>query len=219
MVSAATRLFLWRHSFAGLSELCVSSWFLRCLSSATSGGFFLHYGDSVLNLAGHQGESLLDIIGDLSASLKEANTVVLGHFLALLGGHISLVDHVALVADKDAGNVVCRVLLDLSHPVVHVRVRLLLGDIIGDNDSVSSLVVGGGNGLEALLSGGVPNLELNLFAIDLDGLDFEVDANRRHEVIGEHVVRETHKERGLAHARRANEQHFEEVVAIGVIEG
>ena len=179
----------------------------------------MDYGHSILDLAGHQSESLLDIVGHLSRSFEEANAVVFGHFLTLLCGHISLIGQIGLVSDQDAGNVVSCVLFDLSHPVVDIRVRLLVIDSIGDNDSVSSLVVGGGNGLEALLSSGVPNLELNLFAVDLDGLDFEIDANRGHEVISEHIVGEPNEKRGLSNTGRSDEQNFEEVIAIRKMNG
>jgi spermidine synthase len=39
-----------------------------------------------------------------------------------------------------------------------------------------ALVVGLGDGLEALLAGRVPDLHADLLAVDLDGFDFEVDA-------------------------------------------
>lgn len=42
---------------------------------------------------------------------------------------------------------------------------------------MGAFVVGGGDGLEALLAGGVPDLEFDGGAVGLEGSDFEVDAD------------------------------------------
>ena len=42
--------------------------------------------------------------------------------------------------------------------------------------------------MEPLLAGGVPDLELDLLAAELDRLDLEVDADRRDERVVERVV-------------------------------
>ena len=81
---------------------------------------------------------------------------MLGQLLALVGGDLAGVGHIALVADKNAGNVVGGMLLDLVHPVLNSAERLSVSDVIGHDDTVSALVVAAGDGLEALLSGGVP---------------------------------------------------------------
>jgi hypothetical protein len=91
---------------------------------------------------------------------------------------------------------------------------------------VSALVVAASDGLEALLASGVPDLELDCLAIDINSSDFlqgrlaregatyEVDANCWHEVVCEHVVSESEQQRGLSDSGVSNQQHFEEVVAI-----
>ena len=129
-------------------------------------------------------------------------------------GHISLVSKIGFISNQDPRNVISSVFLDLSHPVVYIRVGLLVGDVVSDNDSVGTLVVAGGNCLKAFLASGVPNLELDLFAIDFDGLDFEIDTNSGHKVVSEHVISKSNKKRRLAYTRRSDEEHFEEIVAI-----
>ena len=176
-------------------------------------------GNSRLNLAGHHDESLLDVLAILSRSLKEADVVVLGEFLALVGGDLAGVGHVALVADQDAGDVVAGVLLDFVHPVFDGGETLAVRDVVGDDDAVRALVVAAGDGLEALLAGRVPDLQLDRLAVDLDRADLEVDADGRHEVVCEHVVRESQQQRGLADAGVADQQHFEQVVAIFGLHG
>lgn len=63
-------------------------------------------------------------------------------------------------------------LLDLAHPVLDGAEALSVGDVVGHNDTVSSLVVAAGDGLESLLTSGIPNLQLDGLAVNLDGSDF-----------------------------------------------
>jgi hypothetical protein len=60
-------------------------------------------------------------------------------------------------------------LLNLAHPVLNGTEALSVCDIVGNDNTVSALVVAAGDGLEALLAGGVPNLQLDGLAIDIDG--------------------------------------------------
>ena len=80
-------------------------------------------------------------------------------------------------------------LLNLAHPRLHCSETLSVGNIVGDNDSMSSLVVAGSDSFESLLAGGVPDLKLDSLSVHIDGPDFlktrlvrtgetyEVDAN------------------------------------------
>ena len=112
-----------------------------------------------------------------------------GHFLTLFCGHVSLVSKIGFITNQDPGNVVSSVLFHFGHPIVYVLVRFLVRDVICDDDTMSAFVVASSNCFEALLTRSIPNLELDLFAIDLDSLDFEVHSNRGHEVVSEHVIR------------------------------
>ena len=80
---------------------------------------------------------------------------------------------------------------------------------------MGALVVAAGDGLEALLTSGVPNLQLDGLAVDLDGTDLEVDSDGGHKVVSEDVIGESEQERGLADAGVSNEEHLEEVIAKG----
>lgn len=59
-----------------------------------------------------------------------------------------------------------------------------------------------GNGAEPLLPGGIPDLELDALAIELDGANFEVNADGCDEGGSKRVVRETKKQTALADACR-----------------
>ena len=51
-----------------------------------------------------------------------------------------------------------------------------------------SLIVAGSDCFEAFLASGIPDLELNCLAINLDGFDFKIDANCWHKVVGENII-------------------------------
>jgi len=97
---------------------------------------------------------------------------VFSEFLALIGGDLSGIGHVALVADEDTRNVVRCVLLNFVHPVLNGAEALTIGEIIGHDDAVSALVVAACDGLEALLSSGIPNLELNSLSVNFNSSYF-----------------------------------------------
>ena len=128
--------------------------------------------DTGLDLTGHHNESLLDVLAVLGRCLKEAHVIVLSKLLTLIGGDLSGLGHVALVANQDAGDVVGSVFLDLVHPVLYCAEALAIGDIVGHNDTVGTLVIAGGDSLETLLASSVPNLELNGLSINFDSSNF-----------------------------------------------
>ena len=53
---------------------------------------------------------------------------------------------------------------------------------------MSTLVVAGGDGLESLLAGSVPNLKLAYLLIDVNRADLEIDTDCWHEVLLELVI-------------------------------
>eukprot|EP00443_Scrippsiella_acuminata_P067105 CAMPEP_0115522972 /NCGR_PEP_ID=MMETSP0271-20121206/80381_1 /TAXON_ID=71861 /ORGANISM="Scrippsiella trochoidea, Strain CCMP3099" /LENGTH=77 /DNA_ID=CAMNT_0002954339 /DNA_START=384 /DNA_END=617 /DNA_ORIENTATION=+ len=56
----------------------------------------------------------------------------------------------------------------------HVFERRLVSDVIDDDDAVGAPVVAARDGAEALLPGGVPDLELASLALEVQGADLEV---------------------------------------------
>ncbi len=97
---------------------------------------------------------------------------MLSKFLTLIGGYLSGIGHIALIADEDAGDVVGGVLLDLVHPVLDGAEALAVGDVVSHDDTVCTLIIAGGDGLETFLACSVPDLELNSLSIDFNGSNF-----------------------------------------------
>jgi hypothetical protein len=71
------------------------------------------------------------------------------------------------------------VLLDLFEPVNGVHEGLVSGDIVGEEDAVSSSVENPGHTLEGLLAGGIPYLKLDDFILDRpsERTEFHSDGN------------------------------------------
>ena len=53
---------------------------------------------------------------------------------------------------------------------------------------MSTLIITTCDGLEPLLTGSIPNLELNGLSININSSNFEVDTNGWHEIIIENIV-------------------------------
>mmetsp|Transcript_12876 Transcript_12876/g.21781 ORF Transcript_12876/g.21781 Transcript_12876/m.21781 type:complete len:220 (-) Transcript_12876:3-662(-) len=169
-----------------------------------------------LDFSRHDREGVFYVERVLGRGLQEPHVEVVGQLLALGVLHGSLVLQVLLVADEDAGDIFLCVLIDLAHPLGDLGEGVPVRDVIGHNNSVRPLVVAASDGLEPLLPGRVPDLQLNCLSVHVNCSDFEIHPDRGHEVVIEHVVRESEEQRGLADSGVADEEHFEEVIELGV---
>lgn len=102
----------------------------------------------------------------------------------------------------------------LSHPVFKGIEGSPIIDSIDHNDAHCPFVVGLRDGLEAFLAGGIPDLQSDLLAVNVDRLDLEVDADggqvRGHEI----VLAKPQQNVGLADAAVADDQQFGQVVVV-----
>jgi hypothetical protein len=77
--------------------------------------------------------------------------------------------------------------LDLFHPVLNRLKGLTLIDCVCKDNAHCTAIVSLSDSFEALLSGSVPNLESNLVLTDVNGFDFEINADGGemggHEII------------------------------------
>jgi hypothetical protein len=107
---------------------------------------------------------------------------------------------IALVAHKHNHNIGVRMIPQLLEPSCHVLVGLVLADIIDEQRSHRTAVVGGGDGAVALLASGVPDLGFDGLGVDLDAAGCEFDANGGFAVQIELVAGEAGEEVGFADA-------------------
>lgn len=79
--------------------------------------------------------------------------------------------------------------------------RPLVRDVVHQQDAHGTPVVRRCDGAKAFLAGRVPDLQLDALAVQLDGPDLEVDADRGDEGRSERVLAEAQQTARLAHAR------------------
>lgn len=104
-----------------------------------------------------------------------ANPKTCSQFLTLIYTHLPILA-IYLIGYQHFYDVLSGVGLDLFQPVFHGVEGGAVIDCVGHYDAHCSFVVGLGDGLEAFLAGGVPDLHADLLAIDLYGFDLEVYA-------------------------------------------
>ena len=121
---------------------------------------------------------------------------------------------VVLVPDERDVDALARVLLDVGHPVADVLEAPPVGDVVRQENAHRAAVIRAGDGPEPLLARGVPDLQLHALALQVHGLDLEVDADGGDERRRELVVGEAEKQARLAHAAVADEQELHQVVIL-----
>lgn len=133
----------------------------------------------------------------------------------LVLGHLPVVNKVAFIADEEEDGIFFGVGLHLVHPkLADVVEAEWVGEIEDQEDTLAAPVVCTGDGSEAFLPGSVPDLELDVFVINLDGLEAEVHSDSRQVVLGELVLHEAHQDGRLAHTRVADYHCLVEVVEL-----
>lgn len=105
-----------------------------------------------------------------------------GKLLGIIRGNSPQVSQIALVSDQHDHNVGVGMVPQLLQPPVDIIVGLVLADIIHEERPHGTAVVGRRDGTVAFLTGGIPDLSLDGFRIDLDGSSRELDTDRRFRI-------------------------------------
>ena len=113
---------------------------------------------------------------------------MVSELLALLVWNLSLVLQVLLVTDENSRDIFLSMLIDFAHPLGDLGERFSISDIVGDNNTVGTLIITAGDGLESLLTSGIPNLQFDLLSVHVDRSDFEVHSDCGHEIIVENII-------------------------------
>jgi hypothetical protein len=72
---------------------------------------------------------------------------------------------------------VIRISIDFIHPLLHVVETFLISNIIDYNNPMCSTVIRRSYGPKSFLARRIPNLELNRFAIKLQGSNLEINSD------------------------------------------
>lgn len=78
---------------------------------------------------------------------------------------------------KNRYHLVVAVPLDFIKPDLYVVKTLLVGNVINNNDSVSTSIKCRSYSSKPFLSSSIPQLQLDYFPIELYSVDFEIDPN------------------------------------------
>lgn len=186
--------------------------------------------DALLYVGRERVEGLIDVDVALGRHLEEGDAQLVRQRLALLRAHRPLLLPVALVADQDLVDALGGVLLHVCEPGPDICVsftpvsfrapnltgcrrarwrertveRPLVRHIVYQQDAHGAPVIGRRDGAEAFLTRRIPDLELDALAVQLDGADLEVDADRGDEGWRERVLAEAQQAARLAYARVAD---------------
>lgn len=151
-------------------------------------------------MLGHGDEGLFHVGGVEGGSLQKGDPHFIRQFLTNKCARIVYLSRrilhrpfrrqVTLVSHQELADALTAVPLHLLQPHANVGKRLGVGNVIDDNNAVGAAVIGGGDGAEAFLAGGVPYLELDGLAFQVNCADFKVDADGADEAFRIRVVRE-----------------------------
>lgn len=100
----------------------------------------------LLNSLGHLGEGVLDVGGRLGGSLQEDQVERSSELGGLIVLNLTLVNQIGLVSDQELVHILAGIAVNLLQPLLNVVEGLLVGDIVDDDDTMSSTVVGRGDG-------------------------------------------------------------------------
>lgn len=95
----------------------------------------------LLDSLGHLGEGILDVGGALGGGLQEDQIERGSELSSLVVLDLTLVNQVGLVTNQKLVDILAGVAVDLLQPLLDIVEGLLVGDIIDDDDTVSSTVV------------------------------------------------------------------------------
>mmetsp|Transcript_7344 Transcript_7344/g.17995 ORF Transcript_7344/g.17995 Transcript_7344/m.17995 type:complete len:252 (+) Transcript_7344:347-1102(+) len=150
----------------------------------------------------------LDIEPRLRAGLDEHDIVLPRLPFPLLDADLPLIDLVGFVPYEDEDDVGAALVPDLVDPFGGGEEGCAVGDVVDDDGDGGVADVGGDEGAEALLSGGVPELEADGAVFEVHGFGEEVDADGGLVVVVEFVVHEARDDGGFADGLVAEEDEL-----------
>ena len=171
-------------------------------------------GHTRLDVGGHAKEGVLDVGGVLGGGLDEGDVVLVSKGLGHLGVDDLLEGQIALVTDEELVDAITGVFVNLTEPLLNVVEGLHIGDIVHYGNTVGTAVVGGGDGAEALLSSGIPDLKLDGLPVQVQGADLEIDTDGADVGLGVGIIDETEEEARLSDAGVSDQEDLEKVVVL-----
>jgi hypothetical protein len=127
---------------------------------------------SRLDLTGHGKESLLNIGRSLGRCFEKFNSKTVCEFFTLFRGDDTFARQIGLVSHEQLVDILRGISINFMQPLLYIVERLLVRDIIDDDNSMSAAVIRRGDRTETFLSCCIPDLELDGLSIKFNGADF-----------------------------------------------
>lgn len=158
-----------------ITDLNSSSLLSRRLASGV--GSIIGLGNSLFDFLSKSEEGLINFAGALGGSLQKFNSQGISVLFSLIVGDGSLAFQIGFVSDQQLHDIVIGELIDFSEPVLDILEALFIGDIIDQNNSMSSLIIAGSDSLKSFLSSSIPDLKFNSFSLQIESSNFEINSN------------------------------------------
>lgn len=107
--------------------------------------------------------------------------------------------------------------VELVEPATDVLEGGAASDVVDDESSDGAAVIGGCDGAEAFLAGGIPNLSFDFLAVDDHALSLKLDADRGLWVRIELVPSVAGKEVGFADGGISDDHYLEEILFTSLV--
>ena len=127
----------------------------------------------------------------LGRSFQESHVPLTSQLFAFFCLNCTLILQIFFISYKDATDVGTAVLFDFTHPIGYLGERVLIRNIISNDNAVSSAIIACCNCFEAVLACGIPDLEFDCLPINVNSLNLEVYPNSWLVHIIERVISES----------------------------
>lgn len=128
--------------------------------------------------------------------------------LGIFCRHSTQVSQITLVSNEHDDNVGIGMVTELLQPPVDIVIGLVLADVVNEQRTDRTAVVGRCNGTVPLLTGSIPDLSLDGLGVDLDGAGRKLDTDRRLRVKVELISSETTQQVRLSDTRVSDKDNW-----------
>lgn len=127
-----------------------------------------------------------------------------GKHFALVGGNLAPCVQVTLISDQHDGHVGVSVLLDFFEPSGEVGECVPSRDVVDEECAGRTSVIRSRDRLKGFLASGVPDLQLNVFLLDLNGTSTKLNSDGQIVLLTESLIRELEEETGFSNTYESN---------------
>lgn len=108
--------------------------------------------------------------------------------------HLPLILQIRFVTDQKENSVFLSICFHLVHPeLANIVETERVSEIEDQKDTLTASIIGTGNGSEPLLASSIPDLKFDIFRINLDGLEAEINSNGGKIVFRELILYKPHQ--------------------------